>query len=105
VWVKSEKGEMEKVVHERNQIIESLIERSNLQQEEKSAITEQLKEKEIELAEAQKELVRMNKRLFMESMEKKRLRSETFDFDSVRKNWAWETPRSSLAICHAFCNH
>ncbi|MCS6173222.1 hypothetical protein G7A68_01955 [Shewanella baltica] len=80
--IETEKSEMEKVVQERNQIIETLIERSSLQQEERSAITEQLKEKEIELSEAQKELSRMSKRLLMERMEKKRLRNESFDFDS-----------------------
>ncbi|WP_324733722.1 coiled-coil domain-containing protein [Pseudomonas paeninsulae] len=80
--IESEKSEMEKVVQERNQIIESLIERSSLQQEERSTIIEELKGKEIELAEAQKELGRMNKRLLMERMEKKRLRSVPFDLDS-----------------------
>jgi hypothetical protein len=80
--IETEKSEMEKVVQERNEIIESLIERSSLQQEERSAVTEQLKEKEIELAEAQKEMSRMNKRLFMERIEKKRLRNESLDFDS-----------------------
>lgn len=80
--IETEKSEMEKVVQERNQIIETLIERSNLQQEEKSAITHQLKEKEIELTEAQNELGRMNKRLLMERIEKKRLRNESINFDS-----------------------
>lgn len=80
--IESEKSEMEKVVQERNQIIESLIERSNLQQEERSTIIEELKGKEVELAEAQKELGRMNKRLLMERMEKKRIRSIPFDLDS-----------------------
>lgn len=80
--IETEKNEMEKVVQERNQIIESLIERSNLQQEEKSAITKELEEKEIELLEAQKELSKMNKRLFIERMEKKQLRSEPIDVSS-----------------------
>ncbi len=80
--IESEKTEMEKVVQERNQIIETLIERSSLQQEERSAITEELKEKEVELVEAQKELSRMSKRLLMERMEKKRLRNLSFEFDS-----------------------
>lgn len=80
--IETEKSEMEKVVQERNQIIESLIERSSLQHEERAAITEQLKEKEVELAEAQKELSRMSKRLLVERMEKKRLRNDSIDFDT-----------------------
>ncbi|HCH3617029.1 TPA: hypothetical protein NKU64_001086 [Vibrio parahaemolyticus] len=77
--IETEKSEMDKVVQERNQIIEKLIERANLQEEEKSTITEQLKEKEVELSEAQKELSRMNKRLFMERMDRKRSKSMAFD--------------------------
>lgn len=80
--IETEKSEMEKVVQERNQIIESLLERSNLQQEERSTIISQLKEKETELSEAQKELSRMNKRLFIERMERKNFRNESIDFDS-----------------------
>ncbi len=80
--IESEKSEMDKVVQERNQIIQQLLERSNLQEEEKSTITEQLNEKEIELAEAQKELARMNKRLFMERMERKRSRQLSLEIDS-----------------------
>lgn len=79
--IQSEKTEMDKVVQERNQIIQQLLERSNLQEEEKSAITEQLSEKEIELAEAQKELARMNKRLFMDRIERKRSRNLSFELD------------------------
>lgn len=80
--IQSEKTEMDKVVQERNQIIQKLLERSNLQEEEKSAITEQLSEKEIELAEAQKELARMNKRLFMDRIERKRSRNLSLELDS-----------------------
>jgi DNA-binding ferritin-like protein len=80
--IKTEKTEMDKVVQERNQIIEKLIERANLQEEEKSSITEQLKEKETELSEAQKELSRMNKRLFMERMDRKRSKNLSLDFES-----------------------
>lgn len=79
--IQSEKTEMDKVVQERNQIIQQLVERSNLQEDEKSAITEQLSEKEIELAEAQKELARMNKRLFMDRIERKRSRNLSLELD------------------------
>ncbi|WP_339673418.1 hypothetical protein [Dasania marina] len=77
--IESEKSEMSKVVQERNKIIEQLIETSNLQQEEKTQITSELREKEDELAEAQKELSKMNKRLFIERMAKKR--SSKLDID------------------------
>ena len=80
--IETEKSEMDKVVQERNQIIEQLIERSNLQQEEKSKITSELKEKEEELAEAQKELSKMNKRLFMERIERKRLSKLDIELNS-----------------------
>jgi len=80
--IESEKVEMEKVVQERNNIIETLIERANLQEEERSTITEELKEKESELAEAQRELSRMNKRLFMERMEKKLSKGMSLDLES-----------------------
>ena len=80
--IETEKTEMDKVVQERNQIIEKLIERSNLQEEEKSAITEQLNEKEVELSEAQKELSRMNKRLLVERMDRKRSKNLASEFDS-----------------------
>lgn len=79
--IETEKTEMEKVVREKNEIIEKLIEQSSLQAEERSAITEQLKEKEIEISEAQKELSRMNKRLLMERMDRKRNRDLLVDVD------------------------
>lgn len=80
--IETEKGEMDKVVQERNQIISQLIERSNLHEEEKSKITEELQEKEEELAQAQKELSQMNKRLFMERMESKRNLKSAINFNS-----------------------
>ncbi len=73
---------MDKVVQERNQIIAQLIERSNLQEEEKSKITSELQEKEEELAGAQKELSQMNKRLFMDRLERKRNLKSGIDFSS-----------------------
>lgn len=80
--IESEKSEMEKVVQERNQIVAQLIERSNLHAEEKARITEELEEKEQELMEAQKELSQMNKRLFVERMERKRASKLGVNFNS-----------------------
>jgi hypothetical protein len=80
--IETEKSEMDKVVQERNQIIKQLIERSNLHEEEKSKIVTELQEKEEELTEAQKELSQMNKRLFIERMERKRLSKSGIDLSS-----------------------
>ncbi|MGB3962225.1 MAG: hypothetical protein WBK95_08325, partial [Sulfurimonas sp.] len=41
--IETEKGEVEKVVQERNEIIQKLLERSTLQEEEKSKVLEELK--------------------------------------------------------------
>lgn len=74
---------MDKVVQERNRIVTELIEKSNLHEEEKLKITAELQEKEEELAGAQKELGQMNKRLFMERMERKRNSKSVIDFNSA----------------------
>lgn len=108
--IETEKSEMDKVVQERNKIIEGLIERSNLHEEEKSRITRELHQKEKELTEAQKELSQMNKRLFMERMERKRIaklginsHSEAIDFTrshvlpKIGLNRILEAPRSQVA--------
>ncbi len=79
--IKNEKKEMENMIQERNKVIKSLIDRSNLQQEEKFGITKDLEEKENALAEAQKELLEMNRRLRL--LEKNRLgKNISFDFDT-----------------------
>lgn len=81
--IETEKSEMDKVVQERNRIVTELIEKSNLHEEEKLKITAELQEKEEELAGAQKELSQMNKRLFMERMERKRNSKSVIDFNSA----------------------
>lgn len=70
--IESEKDEMEKVVFERNQIIQNLLEKSTLEAEEKEEMEKTLQEKDRELADAQVELSRMNKRLFAERMARKK---------------------------------
>lgn len=69
--IAGEEKEIEKVIEERNQIVSSLIERAQLQEEEKDNIISQLSEKESELVAAQRELVQMKKRLFMDRMRRK----------------------------------
>ncbi len=69
--IAGEKQEIEKVVEERNKIVSDLVERAQLQKEEKEQIISQLAEKEAELESSQRELAKMNKRLFVERMRKK----------------------------------
>ncbi|HZX19040.1 MAG TPA: hypothetical protein VFF22_19495 [Pseudomonas sp.] len=74
--IEGEKQEIEKVIEERNKIVNDLIEKSQLEQEEKEQILLQLKSKESELEASQKELEKMNKRLFLERIEKKNFKNE-----------------------------
>ncbi|UCM60384.1 hypothetical protein NUT31_09265 [Aeromonas sp. BC14] len=69
--IEGEKQEIEKVLEERNKIVRKLLEQSQLQEEEKEAVAQQLAEKEQELEASQKELSRMNKKLFFERMRKR----------------------------------
>lgn len=68
--IESEKSEMEKVVQERNIIISELIDKANLQVDDKADITQKLKEKEFELQAVQNELSHMNKRLLLNGMDR-----------------------------------
>jgi hypothetical protein len=74
--IEGEKQEIEKVIEERNKIVSDLLERSQLEQEEKVKILRELKNKEAELEASQKELNRMNRRLLIERVEKKNLKAE-----------------------------
>jgi hypothetical protein len=73
--LETEQQEIEKVLAERNAIVQQLVERSHLEQEEKEKVLAKLKTKEDELIEAQREVSKLNKRLFMERMDKKRDRN------------------------------
>jgi hypothetical protein len=73
--LETEQQEIEKVIAERNEIVQHLVERSHLEQEEKEKVLAQLRSKEQELVEAQREVTKLNKRLFMERMNKKRERT------------------------------
>lgn len=73
--IQNEESEVENISRERSEIIKKLIEQSNLQKEERAAITEQLNKKEMELTDAQRELGKMNKRLLMARMDAKRARN------------------------------
>jgi len=69
--IQSEKKEIEKVIEERNEIVSTLLDRAQLQEEEKKQILAELTEKENELSSSQKELTKMNNRLLIDRMRKK----------------------------------
>jgi hypothetical protein len=71
--IEDEKQEVHKVIEQRNRIVKELLDRSQLQEKEKEAFADQLKQKEEELLELQKEMTRLNKQLFMERLRRRRL--------------------------------
>jgi len=75
--IEDEKQEIEKVSSERNEIIQELLEKSQLQTAEKEKVLKELTLKEEELAHAQKELSKMNRRLVIEKMSKDRVGSRS----------------------------
>jgi len=81
--LETEEQEVEKVVAERNKIIEQLVERSHLQQEEKGKIVSQLKAKEEELSQFQHEIAKLNRRLALERASRRTSRG------GVLRCWCW----------------
>lgn len=67
----SEKEELEKIKSDRDTIIKKMIENSKLLKNEKEDILKQLSEKEEEVSETQKQVMKLNKRLFAERMSRK----------------------------------
>jgi len=84
--IKDEKEEIEKVIEERNEIVSNLLDRAQLQEEEKNQILSKLKEKEDELSSSQKELNKMGKRLLMDRMRKKEGREFEKGFEDYTFN-------------------
>ena len=91
----SEKQELEKIKSDRDSIIKSMIEKSKLIQSEKDEMLSQLTEKESEVSEAQQQVMRLNKRLFAERMNRKELnvkqseameRVDSFSRDVLERN-------------------
>ncbi|MET3116778.1 hypothetical protein AAKU64_000989 [Undibacterium sp. GrIS 1.8] len=80
--LESEEQEVEKVVAERNEIIQQLVERSHLQQEEKGQILSQLKAKEEELAQFQHEIAKLNRRLALERASRRAARDDLPSMES-----------------------
>ncbi|WP_447895381.1 hypothetical protein [Vreelandella sp. GE22] len=85
--IAGEKQEIEKVVEERNQIFRKLLEQSQLQEEEKEAVALQLAEKEQELEASQKELSRMNRKLFIERLRKREEREIDSGMEEFTKDF------------------
>jgi hypothetical protein len=61
--IEKEKHKLKQEVHERNEILNSLIEKAQLEQHEKEQIRKQLKEKEIEISKQNRELNFLKNRL------------------------------------------
>lgn len=80
--LETEQQEIEKVRAERNKIVQQLIERSQLQQAEKDQIAKQLQSKEQELAHSQEEIAKLNHRLTVGRVLRRKTAEEEYDFDS-----------------------
>lgn len=93
--IKGEKQEIEKVIEERNKIVSNLLERSQLEQEEKEKILAELAEKEKELESSQRELNKMNKRLFIERMKSREHRD---DFESGLERYTFNRIINEIGI-------
>lgn len=93
--IKGEKQEIEKVIEERNKIVSNLLERSQLEQEEKEKILAELAEKERELESSQRELNKMNKRLFIDRLKNREHRD---DFDSGLERYTFSRIIEEIGI-------
>lgn len=70
--IEEEQQDIRKSLEERSQIVSELLEKSQLQDEERQEISRKLMEKEKEVQDAQNELMKMNRRLAMERMQRRR---------------------------------
>ena len=85
--IESEEHEIEKVSEERNNIIKQLVERSQLQEEEKLQFTTQLKAKEEELSNVHNEIAKLNRRLAFERLSSRLQRNDNLDFGQAFKEY------------------
>ena len=88
--LESERQEVEKVIEERNQIVQRLIERAQLHAEEKLKVQEQLKEKEHELARSQAEIAKLNRRLTVDRVARHSSVVGVRDLESGVANFTYE---------------
>lgn len=88
--LETEQQEIEKVRAERNKIVQQLIERSQLHQAEKDQIAKQLLSKEQELAHSQDEISKLNRRLTVERVMRRKTASDDVDLDSPFADYTLE---------------
>lgn len=88
--LETEQQEIEKVRAERNKIVQQLIERSQLHQAEKDQIAKQLFSKEQELSHSQEEIAKLNRRLTVERVMRRKLAQEDNDTDSPFAEYTYE---------------
>lgn len=93
--IKGEKQEIEKVIEERNKIVSNLLERSHLEQEEKEKVLAELAEKERELESSQRELNKMNKRLFIDRLKNREHRD---DFESGLERYTFRRVIKEIGV-------
>lgn len=88
--LESEQQEIEKVRAERNRIVQQLIEKSQLHQAEKDQIARQLQAKEQELVHSQEEIAKLNRRLTVDRVLRRKPIAEEVDTDSPFAQYTFE---------------
>tara|TARA_R110001583_G_C5620443_1_gene406223 strand:+ start:458 stop:1345 length:888 start_codon:yes stop_codon:yes gene_type:complete len=74
--LKFEKDELNKIKKDQNLLVKHTVENSQLHENEKNDILQKLTEKEEEAEEAQQQVLKLNKRLFAERLNRKKINSE-----------------------------
>ncbi|EGR1894505.1 coiled-coil domain-containing protein [Vibrio vulnificus] len=74
--LKAEKEDIDKIKQEKEDLLKKLFESSKLRTEEKESLAKELESKEQDLKESQREVARLNKKLFIERVEKREGSSE-----------------------------
>lgn len=96
--LETEQQEVDKVVGERNEIIRHLVERSQLQEEEKKRVLDQLRQKEEEVREAQKEVEKINKHLLVERLRRRRETHENLVLDDGMAHFTREHVVKKISV-------
>ncbi len=98
VKLETERQEIEKVRAERDGIVKQLIERSQLQKEEKDQITKQLLAKEEELAHSQAEISKLNLRLTLERVRRRESTKDSPNSDSSVSRYTFDRVISKIGV-------
>ncbi|HDY8132472.1 TPA: hypothetical protein RQL08_004287 [Vibrio vulnificus] len=75
--LKAEKEDINKIKQEKEELLKKLFESSKLRTEEKESLAKELDSKEQDLKESQREVARLNKKLFIERVEKREESTES----------------------------